>query len=94
MPPLYHSEIKRIYNYKPTTGQKVICGETSKNSISPAKYNPRVFYNLGLLFIEMGKLQEAKQQFEYVLKLDSTDTDAKHQYELLQDELKIKVSSK
>lgn len=49
-------------------------------AISLEKENARAHYNLGLLYAEQGKLAEAKNELEEAMKADSTDKDARMQY--------------
>ena len=60
-------------------GKKEAAEKLYLRAIQLEPENERAHYNLGLLYKELNHTQLAKQQFEKVLALDSTDADAKEE---------------
>ena len=50
------------------------------------KENLTAHYNLGLLYLEQERMNEAEDQFAKAIALDSTDVDAVREYNLLKEE--------
>ena len=56
-------------------------------AITLAPQNARAHYNLGLLFLEQGKLKESENEFSKAMQLDPNDTDAIRQRAIVLKEI-------
>lgn len=61
--------------------------EELKKQAEEEPKNPWVFYNLGNLYAQLGKFEDAKQQFEFALKFDEENTLIWHTLGLVYQEL-------
>lgn len=64
-------------------GKEAAAMEYYLRALSKDTQNARAHYNLGLLYAGQGHSAQAKKELELAIRYDSSDTDAKKQYEML-----------